>query len=179
MAERYDTKKFDGMKFDFYIPENADGCMKCMFGCFTCCTYSGQGTIKVIDDNTMQMHSMSFAGGLIRPSPIPCCMCCGFGPLAVVAPMARDETDPNKWVGNGSICAGGCCPCMHNTGDSMIFDANHDGSTPDKYGTIVGGNNWSSTPPCWAGKETGAWTQKGVGKPAFKGGAPASNEMAR
>ena len=45
MAERYDTKKFDGMKFDFYIPENADGCMKCMFGCFTCCTYSGQNAL--------------------------------------------------------------------------------------------------------------------------------------
>ena len=96
MAERYDVKKLDGQQFTFHLPEGAGGCLKCMFGCFTCCTYSGQGTIKVIDDNTMQMHSMSFAGGLIRPSPIPCCMCCGFGPLAVVAPMARDETDPSR-----------------------------------------------------------------------------------
>ena len=182
MVVRYEThsdiNKFNGQVMQFYLPENADGCMKCMVGSLTCCTYTGQGTIKVIDDDNIVMHSVIF-GPCVRPSPVPCFMCCGFGPCAIVQPQARDKDDPNKWVGSGGICAGGrCTSCMHSKGDNMIIDADHDGSAPDKYAVGIGGYN-SNTPPCLVGKEVGVMMQKGAGKPAFKGGAPTSNEMAR
>ena len=177
MVVRYETNsdinKFNGQVMQFYLPENADGCMKCVFGCFTCCTFKGQGTMKVIDDDNIVMHSF-IMGPCVRPSPVPCFMCCGFGPCAMVQPSTRDKYDPNKWVGSGSVCAGGCCPCVTNEGDTSIVNADHDGSTPERYGTLIAGYNLAQ-PPCFRGKEVGAWTQKGVGKPA----SPLAASMAR
>ena len=114
MADLYDIKKLDGVTFEMNMGPDAPGCLKCMDGTFTGCGTMGkmQGTMKVIDDNTVHFTKMTFCG-CCRASPVPCFMCCGYGPLAAL-PKAYREPGTNKWVGKGQVCAGGCCPCVVN-----------------------------------------------------------------
>ena len=88
-----------------------------------------------------------------------------------------DEGDKKKWLGNGQICAGGCCPCMHNKGDWGEISAETDGSTPEKYGSLYAVSPF--WPPCITNTVVFHLTQKGVGPPNKKGGSPAIVEMAR
>ena len=76
-------------------------------------TYNDEGTGGLGVDATF--------GGCFKMSPIPCFNGCGYGPLAFVSPFELQDVEGSendkKWVGSGQICAGGCCPCMHNKGD--------------------------------------------------------------
>ena len=47
-----------------------------------------------------------------------------------------DTPEGKKWVGDGQVCAGGCCPCLNNKGDWTPFDGTSDGSAPDKPGKM-------------------------------------------
>ena len=96
---------------------------------------------------------------------------------AEVEEMEVDEGDKKKWLGNGQICAGGCCPCMHNKGDWGEISAETDGSTPEKYGSFYAVSPF--WPPCITNTVVFHLTQKGVGPPNKKGGSPAIVEMAR
>ena len=116
--------------------------------------------------------------GCLPQSPIPCFNGCGIGPCAFVSPFEFvDEGDKKKWLGNGQICAGGCCPCMHNKGDWGEISAETDGSTPEKYGSLYAVSPF--WPPCITNTVVFHLTQKGVGPPNKKGGSPAIVEMAR
>ena len=76
-----------------------------------------------------------------------------------------------KWVGNGQVCAGGCCPCAHNKGDFGMLTSETDGSTPDKpHAFIPMSTFW---PPCLTGKPLFLMTQKGVGPPTNEARAKA------
>ena len=102
-------KEMEGATVQFYPTH---GCAKCMFmtiGCGTPFT----GKIKMDEDGkagTMVENTFCYC---LHPSPVPCFMCCGYGPLAAL-PKAYREPGTNKWVGKGQVCAGGCCPCVVN-----------------------------------------------------------------
>ena len=128
-------------------------------------TYNDEGTGGLGVDATF--------GGCFKMSPIPCFNGCGYGPLAFVSPFELQDVEGSendkKWVGSGQICAGGCCPCLTNTGDWGISSAEEDGSTPEKQSKIVPMSN--AWPPCLHGKV--AWA------PHPEGGRPAHQDADR
>jgi hypothetical protein len=106
----------------------------------------------------------------LRPSPIPCFMCCGVGPCAQMQVMKKESE--TTWVGTGdSLLAGGCCKGMcHNSGDVMTV------STVDGKTVVTWKAGTSQAyPPCFQGKEV---VQMSVA-PWAKGGAPQATEMER
>lgn len=104
--------------------------------------------------------------GCAPQSPLPCFNGCGFGPLAFVTPFefVTQEDGKKKWVGNGQVCAGGCCPCAQNKGDYGMLTEKTDGSTPDKPHIFIPISSF--WPPCLTGKPLFLMTQKGVGPPS-------------
>ena len=103
MADLYDIKKLDGVTFEMNMPPDAVCCLSCMNATFTCCGTVGkmQGTMKVVSDNEVHFTNMTFLG-CCRASPVPCFMCCGYGPLAAM-PKAYRTPNTNEWVGKGQV----------------------------------------------------------------------------
>jgi hypothetical protein len=187
------TKSLDGVVFEMYPVGCFDeGCASCCTNCLwlnmtmgthLCC--AANFTMTIAEDGKTGVGKNATLAGCLPMSPIPCCLCCGFGPLAFVSPFKiEDAGDGNeKWVGTGQVCAGGCCPCLVNTGDWGLNSPESDGSTPAKaHGMYPVSPFW---PPCMNGMCCGKdkvlfkMTQKGVGKPTKKGGGPAAAEMQR
>ena len=163
----------DGLKMMMKVPPDSSGCMKCMFGCFTCGQNQMTMTNRVYGDGTVAGVDPTLCG-CIKMSPCPCLACCGYGPCAGKFMFKKDEADPTKWVGFGSVFAGGCCTvCMHHNGDTFIYDAEHTGEA-GKPMEMVAGNNPSS-PPCFIGKVVGHMYIHSE----IKGGAPQVAEMGR
>ena len=131
----YDIEKVNGRYFEAYLPENPTCCMSCMFNTMTC------GTQKMsmkfyVDKDGVGKGTEATVCGCVRLSPVPCFMCCGYGPLAM-EPKSHRKEGTDEWIGGGQVCAGGCCPCMDNQGDFMIINDAHDGSTPEKYAVLI------------------------------------------
>ena len=154
-----------------------------MGGTHFCC--APQFTLTVAEDGKSGVGKDSTFAGCLPMSPIPCCLCCGFGPLAYIMPSKiEDAGDGNvKWVGNGQVCVGGCCPCLTNTGDSGLYSPETDGSTAEKAHLFYPVSMvW---PPCingiCCGKDKASFRaiQKGVSPVVKKGGVPAAAEMQR
>lgn len=163
MAEEFDGK--------WIAAKPLNGCAACMFSTITCGTwkcfpssFSGKFIIKE-EILTIKDQYYCFC---LRPSPIPCCMCCGFdGTPCAQKPRFKKESD-TKWVGTGeSQLAGGCCTAMfHNKGDVITFADSkmswHAGTSP-------------AYPPCLQNKDVVQFTVA----PWNKGGAPQVDEMER
>jgi len=187
-----DIKNLDGVVFEMYPV----GC--CEHGCSSCCANAmmigmtggavlccaPQFTMNIAKDGKSGVGTNATLCGCWPMSPLgPCCP--GIGPFAFVSPFKIvDEGNGNsKWVGNGQICKGGCCPCMVNTGDYGFNKDSTDGSTADKYHDMFPVSPF--WPPCvngmCCGKDKPAFrmTQKGVGKPVVKKGGAAPVEMER
>ena len=148
-----DISKYDGQVFAMYPHPEGGGCVKCMLGTMTCCTYKYEWTFVVIDKDTMAGKNHT-AAGCCMPSPCPCC----FG-LAMCLPPCRQytihtrsPTDPTAFVANGtSVFQGGCCAALCNQGDTTFWmSENLDGAaapfvhracapTPaaERYGSFV------------------------------------------
>ena len=123
-------------------------------------TYNDEGTGGLGVDATF--------GGCFKMSPIPCFNGCGYGPLAFVSPFELQDVEGSendkKWVGSGQICAGGCCPCLTNTGDWGISSAEEDGSTPEKPSKIVPMCRTPGLPACTA-RSRGRSPTRGSARP--------------
>ena len=103
----------------------------------------------------------------LKPSPIPCCIYCGFdGTPCAAAPKFKKETD-TKWVGTGeSQLEGGCCKAMmHNAGDELEIVPGDKAQIKWKAG------NSPFYPPCLQGKVNVVFN--------MKGGSPTNAEMER
>ena len=110
-------------------------------------------------------------------------MCCGVGPCAFVSPFDFvDEDGKKKWVGNGQVVSGGCCPCLHNKGDWGYLTAETDGSSPERCHSFTAVQPF--WPPCVTNTVVFHVTQEGVGPPKknvtiSSTGSPSAVEMAR
>ncbi len=144
-----------------------NGCARAMVLSFSCGT-PFRATYKMEGD-TLLWADATFCGCL-SPSPIPCCMGCGFGPCAWVGRFAR-ESD-TKYVGTGeSYLAGGCLqPCFHNKGD--IVEVTSEGLMWSPGGTEVGPMGCCGCPglhgscanfPCMYGKPAMTFAAMGGG----------------
>jgi hypothetical protein len=162
----FENKKLNGMK-------PLDSCAACMFGTMTCGTFwcfpSSVGAQLISNpkgDGTYVMTD-NYLCFCLRPSPIPCFMCCGVGPCAQ-RPVMMKQSD-TLLIGTGdSQLAGGCCKgFIHNAGDQMIFSSDEHGP---KATFKVGYSPFY--PPCFKGKEI-----MEVRPP--RGGGPMVTEMAR
>jgi len=173
-----DIRNLNGVTFEMHPA----GC--CEFGCSSCCAnammigMTGGSIICCKPQFTMQIDADGKSGkgidaklcGCWPMSPLGAC-CPGVGPLAFVSPFKIEDAGggATKWVGNGQICAGGCCPCMVNTGDYGINNDKQDGSAPDKYHDMFPVSPF--WPPCMngmccgKGKPAFRMMQKGVGPP--------------
>lgn len=152
-------------------PVPATCCASCMFNTISCGTItmcpSSIGGKFVIDDDGILKGVENYYCFCLKPSPIPCCMCCGFeGTPCAAMPKFKKESD-TKWVGTGeSQVAGGCCTAMmHNKGDSLEI-------VPGDKPMI----NWAAGtspfyPPCMHNKVNV--------KMYMAGGSPAVSEMER
>ena len=138
----------------------------------SCCT-EASFEMKVIDDNTNMLHKGRLC--YCAPfSPCPCLLCCGFGPCGAGLKSKRDEADPAKWVGYGSVFKGGCCDsCFHHNGDIIYFDEEHDGTEDRPLEAQAGKNPFA--PPCWWGKK--AITLRKMA--SARTGAPGAEAMSR
>ena len=148
------------------VPEFLNGCACCLFnfvscGTMTCCPGSAWGELKVTEDGAkIVKNRICFC---LSPSPIPCCMYCGFGPCAQV-PIFKKVSD-TVYEGSGESQLGEtgmCTMCCHNKGDKLEVT---DG------GIIWTAGNSPAYPPCFHNKD--------VVKMKLKGGGPAVNEMER
>lgn len=169
----------------------ANGLM-CFLTWGTCLCVPPKFTITINEDGKSGVGKDATFCFCLPMSPIPCCNGCGFGPCAFVSPFKIEDVEggAQKWVGNGSICAGGCCPCINNFGDYGISSVKLDGSARNRAHEIYPVSMF--WPPCVNGvccgksKPSFRMTQKGVGKPTKNDyeppaidvdEAPASSEM--
>ena len=118
-----DVSKYDGQVFAMYPHPEGGGCVKCMLGAMTCCTYKYEWTFVVLDKDTIAGKNHT-AAGCCMPSPCPCCfgwaMC--LPPCRQYTIHARSPTDPSAWVANGtSVFQGGCCAALCNQGDTTFW----------------------------------------------------------
>lgn len=190
-----DTKAFNNVVFNLYVaPGCCDGCSGCCTNSLAIMLTGGSHLCGVAPKFTMTINEDGSGGkgvdniicGCLPGSPIPCFNGCGFGPCAFVSPFEFVEVEgKKKWVGNGQICAGGCCPCMTNKGDFGYLTAETDGSTPEKYHSFTAVSMF--WPPCVTNTVVFNLTQEGVGPPIKTkgtkldtiGGSPPAVEMAR
>jgi len=157
---KFDVTPYDGKTYSLY--HNGTACSKFMFCFFTGGSFQFQYDLKVLDGGEqMDAHNFKVCGCLPM-SPIPCCLFCGFGPCGFYGKHYRSKNPatPNLFIGKGGICETPCCVmCMHHDNDYFVFDADHDGSTPQKAGYYVPGGKEGVTPgignpftpPCLAG----------------------------
>ena len=187
-----DIKMMDGVVYQMYPVGCCDeGCASCcansmMIGmtCGTILCCAPEFTMTFAEDGKSGVGKNSKLAGCLPMSPIPCCMCCGVGPLAFQSPFVIEDAGNgnSKWVGSGQVCAGGCCPCMNNKGDWGLNSPETDGSSLDKAHVMMPVSMF--WPPCVNGTCCGKdkvlikITQKGVGRPT-KGGGPAAAAMQR
>ena len=174
------SKSMDGVVFEMHTVGCCDeGCASCCANCLMCSMTCGTNfccaphfTMTFAEDGKSGVGTKSTFAGCIRNSPIPCCMCCGYGPFAFQSPFVMEDAGngKEKWVGSGQVCAGGCCPCMHNKGDWGINGPDTDGSSVDKPHVVHPVSAF--WPPCITvlGKDKVLFmaTQKGVGRPNMK-----------
>jgi len=170
-----DPKVLNNVENEIYVaPGCCEGCHGCCanslffsltYGSHMCCARPSF-TITIKDDGKSGVGKDAKLCGCAPQSVIPCFNGCGFGPLAFITPfdIVTGEDGQMKWVGNGQICAGGCCPCMHNKGDYGMLIATEDGSSPDKPHVFVPMSPF--WPPCLTGKPLFLMMQKGVGPPS-------------
>ena len=126
-------KDYDGKVFEMHAADCCEnGCSSCCANgllCFltwgTCICKAPQFTISVDADGMGGIAKDAKMCGVAPISPIPCFNGCGFGPCAFVTPFKVEDLGNGeaKWVGNGQVVAGGCCPCMNNIGDYGINNA--------------------------------------------------------
>ena len=161
--------------------------LMCMLTWGTCVCVAPRFTIQINEDGKTGVGKDSKIMGCLPMSPIPCCNGCGFGPCAFVSPFTIEDLGNGemKWVGNGQVVAGGCCPCMNNIGDYGINSVMLDGSAPEKAHNFYAVSLF--WPPCLNGQCCGKgkpamrMTQLGVGKPVLAASsgdsAPAATEI--
>ena len=147
-----------------------DGCASCMFvsascGTMKCCPSSATAKLVLYEDGAKAKIVDNRICFCLAPSLIPCCMYCGFGPLAQT-PLFNKVSD-TVYEGTGESMLGEtgmCVACCHNKGDKMEI----------KDGGLVwtAGTNAVLYPPCLAGKES-------MRLHLVKGGAPTVAEMER
>lgn len=186
---------YNGVTFEMHPAECGEaGCssccsnaMMCMLTWGTCVCVAPRFTIQINEDGKTGVGKDSKIMGCLPMSPIPCFNGCGFGPCAFVSPFTIEDlgNGQGKWVGNGQVVAGGCCPCMNNIGDYGINNAMLDGSAPEKAHNFYAVSLF--WPPCLNGQCCGKgkpamrMTQLGVGKPVLAAssgdGAPAATEI--
>jgi len=186
---------YNGVTFEMHPAECGEaGCssccsnaMMCMLTWGTCVCVAPRFTIQINEDGKTGVGKDSKIMGCLPMSPIPCFNGCGFGPCAFVSPFRIEDlgNGQGKWVGNGQVVAGGCCPCMNNIGDYGINNAMLDGSAPEKAHNFYAVSLF--WPPCLNGQCCGKgkpamrMTQLGVGKPVLAAssgdGAPAATEI--
>ena len=168
-----DIKEFDGVRFEAHpLPRRmTNGCFhekvtSCLMGVASGGTKKIEFKLKVSPDGNTVTGVDSTVCGVVKVSPISCLYCCGCGPLAFVMPGTIHEREGGsiKWIGNGQVCAGGCCPWVTNEGDWITTSYNTDGSDRNKFGTLVAGDNFM-WPSCLHGKPVLVVTQKDVGPP--------------
>lgn len=170
-----DPKAFDGVTYEMHLaPACTDGCFGCCANCMVfgltggthLCGLHPTFTMQISEDGKRGTGTKSTVCGCIRNSPLPCFACCGYGPFAFVSPgVIVDTPEGKKWVGDGQVCAGGCCPCLNNKGDWTPFDGTSDGSAPDKPGKMHAMSPF--WPPCLHSNTKPVFfiMQKGVGPP--------------
>ena len=141
-------------------------------------SYTGGTTMtmkqKQVDDTHVKATDVTICGGAVAFSPLPCCLCCGYGPLKPEFRFVQDANDKSKWVADGSVfpymplCA---CLCEH-AGDNFVFDDEHN-ATDGKPVEMIAGRNMMNPYPFW-GMKLG-----NMKVAASRGGAPQSTEMSR
>ena len=146
-----------------------NGCANCMTCCLSC------GTNKCAPASMSAKFVMSDDGATAKivdnricfclaPTLIPCCMYCGFGPLAQIPHFKKVSDTVYEGTGDSMLATGACKACCHNAGDTMEL----------KDGGIVWAVGKSPAyPPCFQGKEICKM------KLLVKGGAPTVTEMVR
>jgi hypothetical protein len=162
------AQDYDGQRLSNGKPLN--GCATCMFNTFscgtmTCCPTSFNAKVVLYEDGAKAKFTDSRLCFVLRPSPIPCCMYCGFGPLAQTALFNKVSDTVYEGTGESMLGETGMCvACCHNKGDKMEI----------KDGGLVwtAGTNAVLYPPCLAGKES-------MRLHLVKGGAPTVAEMER
>ena len=127
----------------------------------------------MIDENTGMGHNSQLC--YCMPfSPCPCILCFGFGPCGAQFRFKRDEANPDKWVGYGSVFKCDCCTaCTHHDGDIFFFDDEHD-ATEDRPIEMQGGKN-PFTPPCFWNKKVAVMRKIA----SARTGAPEAEAMSR
>ena len=147
-----------------------DGCASCMFvsascGTMKCCPSSATAKLVLYEDGAKAKIVDNRICFCLAPSLIPCCMYCGFGPLAQI-PLFIKVSDA-VYEGSGESMLGEtgmCVACCHNKGDKLEIK---DG------GMVWGVGKSPAYPPCLQGKDLCTM------KILVKGGAPTANEMER
>lgn len=149
-------------------PEMLNPCATCMFNMFTCGTIncfptSASGKVQLsTDGETAAIIDNKFCW-CCAPSPIPCCMGCGYGPCAQKPKFKKESA--TKYVGTGESQLGDtgmCTMCCHNKGDYLDVTAD---------GIVWHAGNSPFYPPCLQGKD--------VVKMKKSGGGPSNAEMQR
>jgi hypothetical protein len=134
-------------------------------GTMKCCPSSATAKLVLYEDGAKAKIVDNRICFCLAPSLIPCCMYCGFGPLAQI-PLFIKVSDA-VYEGSGESMLGEtgmCVACCHNKGDKIEI----------KDGGLVwtAGTNVLLSPPCLAGKEC-------MRLHLVKGGAPTVAEMER
>ena len=165
-------KDLDGKLFGMGVHPDL-GCVgACTWNMYSCCS-PVVGKMKVTED-TVSVGDVTLCWGLFPMSPIPCCLCCGVGPLKPEWRMVRDPTDSTKWVsGTSGVLPYGCCNSMtKHPGDNFVVDAAHDGSQAKPI-TMIAGKNMMN-PPCFWNKKFGIFAEvfDRSGAVTSRGGGP-------